>query len=176
VRRNISTGIYKLCDADRPFCDAVGCIACSEPRGYFNVDTLRCVTPGKEEVYNANIHSFVIPLKNYQSMVGAKYIISSINITDEASLSKCKEDKPYFDGLSCIRCHPPHNLFDTEARICTNCTLPQLYDKFQLKCVECTEEQRYSTATESCEYISGMLSNYDAENYVNLTEPLAALQ
>lgn len=143
---------------------------------YFNMDTMRCVAPGKHEVYNPNIHAFVVPLRDYQTMVGAKYIISPANITDNPALSKCKENKPYFDGLSCIRCHPPNNLFDTEARVCTKCNLPQLYDKLQLKCTQCTEEQRYSAVTESCDYIPTTLSNYEAENYVNLTEPLSALQ
>lgn len=93
-------------------------------------------------------------------MVGAKYILSVANITDEPSLTKCKQDKPYFDGLSCIRCRPPNNLFDTEARNCTKCTLPQLYDKFQLKCLQCNEEQHYNSATESCDFIPALLGNY----------------
>jgi hypothetical protein len=89
LKRNF--GASKLCDVDRPFCDSIGCISCPAPRSYFSVDNLRCVAPGRDEVFNANIHAFVKPMKNYQTMVGATFILSPANITDNPSLSKCRQ-------------------------------------------------------------------------------------
>ena len=107
--------------------------------------------------YDANLHCYVKPEPNKQTNPDAEHIVSSTRIT--AVANPCKLQKPYYDGIACIKCEQPFILFDLDTK----------------KCIQCDQYHLYNASTQKCEkrpvvYVSTNYSNVMATPGTNLTE------
>lgn len=132
MKMNASKAHAKACPYEEPFFDGTKCILCKEPTPLFSFDSGKCSACLNGTTFSANVHSCVIAQKHQTSMNVPNLVLDGHplnewksyyvnNQTKNPQLGDCPPSKPYFDGMTCINCERPDNLFSLAKRSCVHC-------------------------------------------------------
>lgn len=121
-----------MCPPEKPFYDGIVCITCPNE---FNIDTRRCVSsPNKTAAYDENVRCYVVKQSGFETDPRADNYTSK-NVLNDLPTPNCKKATPYYDGIACIDCLDPFQIFDVDTRRCTACDSMEIYNNTQHKCL-----------------------------------------
>lgn len=121
---------YSYCGKDTPYFDGISCIKCPNE---FSLTEKKCVTAPTGLVYDPNIHSYIAPEAVKDTNPNASNILSPAPLPP--AKNPCDPQKPFYDGIACIKCPEIFPLFDVPSKKCVRCSAFELYDKATLKCI-----------------------------------------
>lgn len=98
---NATSGKYQECPDATPYYDGISCIDCAGQE--FNLNTLKCGTAPKGTQFDPNIHNYIPPMTSGETLATAPNLIGKPPANDPAT-PDCTQDRPYWDGISCIAC------------------------------------------------------------------------
>lgn len=93
----------------------------------------RCVQPQADRDVQTNPET--APNLIYDG-IGVNEYLKQYRLMKEKypSIMDCPQDKPYYDGLSCISCPDPFRYFNLNTRQCQLCPLDSRYNKENREC------------------------------------------
>jgi hypothetical protein len=84
------------------------------------MDTRKCVQKPAGTEYNKNMRKFLVPQASIETNPGSKRYISANKLTD-SNTTNCNSSFPYYDGISCIQCLSPFDIFNVDEKKCVAC-------------------------------------------------------
>jgi len=107
-----------MCPPEKPFYDGIVCINCPNE---FNMDTRKCVSsPNRTAAYDENVRCYVQKQSGFETDPRADNYTSRYPLNDSPT-PNCKKATPYYDGIACIDCLDPFQIFDVDTKRCTAC-------------------------------------------------------
>lgn len=99
------------------------------------MDTRRCVSsPNKTAAYDENVRCYVQKQSGFETDPRAVNYTSKYPLNDSPT-PNCRNATPYYDGIACIDCLDPFQIFDVDTKRCTACDPMQIYNNTQHKCL-----------------------------------------
>lgn len=113
----------------KPFYDGTTCIFCN----IFDMDRLMCVEIPQGLTYDDNMKKFVEPETAKDHNPFATKYVSSNPLTD-TNLENCNQTYPFYDGIACIKCVMPFEIYNVDEKKCTVCDADEIFVESTHKC------------------------------------------
>jgi len=156
------------CPLATPFWDGIKCIDCVDPNNLFRIDTLTCTSCKSTEVFNLTTRScetintpittpIITPTvqPNATNPAGFPRVISTTTPTNTSTDVPCAKATPFFNGVSCIDCTSPNNLFDSISQKCSACNQTSVFNP---KTNQCEFVQNKPNATNPASFPNVLLA------------------
>lgn len=92
------------------------------------------MSPNKTAAYDENVHCYVKKQSGFETDPRAANYTAKKTLNDSPT-PNCKKATPYYDGIACIDCPDPFQIFDVDTKRCTACDPMDIYNNTQHKCI-----------------------------------------
>jgi hypothetical protein len=131
------------CPENKPFYNGTDCVICIAPTYLFDYAKKTRGSCPENTKFNASLNKCVVLNNDFVTVANATNLINAGMPTQywnkkiasiqakNSSTPTCTEDKPYYDGTSCISCPEDSPYFNLAERKCQNCTGDFVYNPKQ---------------------------------------------